>query len=103
MTVYLDDAQILWRGKRWCHLYADSLPELLAFGDRVGLKRSWLQHPDGERGLPHYDVTGSVLARCVLLGAQRITSGDGNYRRLRQALGRGEYALVADRQEEGDG
>ena len=103
MTVYLDDAQILWRGKRWCHLYADSLPELLAFGDRVGLKRSWLQHPDGEQGLPHYDVTGSVLARCVLLGAQRVTNGDGNYRRLRQALGRGEYALVADRQEEGDG
>jgi len=93
VTVYLDSSNILWRGKRWCHLYADSLDELLAFGDRVGLRRSWLQHPEGERGLPHYDVTGSVLARCVAEGAVRVDAGDGTYRRLRQALTRGEYPM----------
>jgi len=91
--VYLDDANILWRGKRWCHLYADSLAALLDFGDRIGLKRSWLQHPDGKDGLPHYDVTGQMLDRAVAEGAILVTGGDGTYLRLRQALGRGEYPL----------
>jgi hypothetical protein len=94
VTVYIDDANIAWGGKRWCHLYADSLPELEAFARKVGLAPDWLQHPTGERGLPHYDVTGSMFTRCVSLGAERVTPGDGNYRRLRQALTRGEYVLA---------
>lgn len=90
--VYLDDANIAWRGKRWCHLYADSLAALLDFGDRIGLKREWLQNPTGD-GLPHYDVTGQMLDRAVAEGAILVTGGDGTYRRLRQALGRGEYPM----------
>lgn len=95
MSVYLDDAMIRWRGKTWSHLYADTLAELLAFGDLVGLKRSWLQHSDGERGLPHYDVTGVMRDSCVTEGATLVSGGDGTYMRLRQALGRGEYDLAA--------
>lgn len=91
MSVYLDNSMILWRGKRWCHLYADSLSELEAFARRVGLKPSWLQHPKGEGGLPHYDVTGSLHKRCEELGAVSVTSGDGNYMRLRQKLAQGQY------------
>lgn len=93
MTVYLDDAAILWRGKRWSHLYADSLAELLAFADRVGLRRSWLQNADGTKGLPHFDVTGSRRVACEQAGAVAVTSGDGNYTRLRRALTHGQYPL----------
>jgi Protein of unknown function (DUF4031) len=94
MSVYLDDANILWRGQRWCHLYADSLWELEEFGRRIGLRPGWLQHPHGVEGLPHYDVTGRMIRAAAAAGAVRVTGGDGNYRRLRQALGRGEYNLA---------
>jgi hypothetical protein len=96
VTIYLDDANILWRGKRWCHLYADSLPELEAFARTIGLKPSWLQHSDGKKGLPHYDVTGTRLDVCRNLTAtvKQVTPGDGNYIRLRRALTRGEYQLT---------
>lgn len=93
MSVYIDNANVRWRGKRWCHLYADTLPELEAFAREVGLRPSWLQNPTGD-GLPHYDVTGSMLDRCYLLGAVPVEPGDGTFRRLRQALTRGEYDLA---------
>ncbi len=83
MSVYLDDAMIPWRGKRWCHLYADTLAELLEFADGIALKRSWLQNGDGH-GLPHFDVTGSKLDAAVMAGAVHVTPGDGTYRRLRR-------------------
>lgn len=99
MAVYLDDASIAWRGKRWSHLYADSLAELVQFGDRIGLKRSWLQNPNGtsdrtgQSALPHFDVTGQMLDKAVTSGAILVTGGDGTYRRLRQLLNRGDYPM----------
>lgn len=93
MSVYVDDSMILWRGKRWCHLYADSLPELEAFARKIGLRPEWLQNADGKTGLPHYDVTGSMLHRCRA-EAESVTAGDGTYRRLRRALTHGEYVLA---------
>jgi hypothetical protein len=99
MSVYLDDANILWRGKRWCHLYADSLAELETFAREIGLRPAWLQHPDGKAGLPHYDVTGMRLQAARELGATLVTGGDGNYVRLRRMLTRGEYPLDRVRNE----
>lgn len=66
MTVYVDNEQIQWRGKLWCHLVADSLEELHAFATRLGLRRSWFQ---AQASLPHYDVTTSVRERAIELGA----------------------------------
>jgi len=99
LSVYVDDANISWRGKRWCHLYADSLSELVEFGDHIGLKREWLQNPDGtsertgQASLPHFDVTGQMLDKAVTNGATLVTGGDGTYRRLRRALSSGEYPM----------
>jgi hypothetical protein len=66
MTVYVDNEQITWRGKKWCHLVADSLDELHAFAGGLGLRRAWFQD---QASYPHYDVTVSVRDRALALGA----------------------------------
>ena len=66
MAIYVDNECIGWRGKQWCHLVADSLAELHVFASALGLKRAWFQE---HASYPHYDVTVSVRARALLLGA----------------------------------
>ena len=66
MAVYVDDEQIPWRGKLWCHLVADSLPELHAFACQLGLKQAWFQSRSTH---PHYDVTINVRDRALVMGA----------------------------------
>lgn len=67
MTTYVDNEQIPWRGKLWCHLVADSLDELHAFALQLGLQRAWFQ---SKSAFPHYDVTTTVRERALRLGAQ---------------------------------
>jgi hypothetical protein len=78
MAVYVDDARIPARvGRirgRWSHLTADSKDELHTFAARLGLRRAWFQ--DKDRGLWHYDVTESVRARAVAMGAVEMAWRD---------------------------
>lgn len=73
MSVYVDDARIPARvgrvSGRWSHLMADSLPELLAFADRLGLDRRWLQ--DKASGV-HFDVVDTKREEALRLGAVPI-------------------------------
>ena len=70
MTVYIDDAVHPWRGERWAHLMADTLPELHALAQRLGIPRRAFQNcPSGA----HYDVPASLHARAVALGAKAIS------------------------------
>lgn len=66
MAVYVDNAQITWRGRKWCHLVADSLDELHQFAGVLGLRRSWFQ---SQASFPHYDVTIETRAVALRLGA----------------------------------
>ncbi len=66
MAVYVDDECIPWRGQKWCHLVADTLPELHAFAQQLGLRRTWFQE---RASYPHYDVTTSIRSRALKLGA----------------------------------
>lgn len=66
MAIYVDNEQIAWRGKTWCHLVADSLEELHAFALELGLRRAWFQD---QASYPHYDVTVSVRERALAMGA----------------------------------
>jgi len=66
MTVYVDDEQIPWRGKLWCHLVADTLSEVHAFARRLGLRQAWFQ---SKSVYPHYDVTVNVRDRALTMGA----------------------------------
>ena len=66
MATYVDNERIAWKGQEWCHLVADTLPELHGFAQRLGLRRSWFQE---RASYPHYDVTTAVRARALGLGA----------------------------------
>ena len=70
MTVYVDDAVNLWRGRRWAHLMADRLDELHAMAARLGLPRGAFQ--DRSSGA-HYDVDGELRERAIALGAVAIS------------------------------
>lgn len=80
MTVYVDDAGIEWKGGQWSHLQADSLDELHAFAERLGLRRSWFQ-PGSRPAAAHYDVTESKRALAISLGAVSETIREGSARR----------------------
>lgn len=79
MTVYVDDLFVAVAVKadaravsernrnRWCHLMADSLEELHAFAQLLGLKRNWFQ---GD----HYDLTPSRRRLAVAKGAQQVSA-----------------------------
>lgn len=54
-------------GPRWCHMIADSLDELHAAADAIGLRRAWFQN---HATMPHYDIgTDGVRARAIAYGA----------------------------------
>jgi len=77
MTVYVDPAIHPWRGKKWCHLTADSLAELHLFAARLRLKRSWFQD---HRFMPHYDLTENKRSQAIELGAEPITATESGRR-----------------------
>jgi hypothetical protein len=70
VTVYVDDAVTLWRGHRWAHLMADTLDELHAFAQRLGLRRDKFQ--DKTSGA-HYDVPAPLRDEAIDLGAVAIS------------------------------
>jgi hypothetical protein len=51
-----------------CHMVADSLDELHAMAEAIGMSRAWFQ----ERSFPHYDVCLMRRAAALELGAQEI-------------------------------
>ena len=66
MPVSVDNEPIAWRGKKWCHLVADTLDELHDFAVQLGLRKAWFQD---KASYPHYDVTVTVRERALALGA----------------------------------
>ncbi|CAB3754523.1 DUF4031 domain-containing protein [Paraburkholderia humisilvae] len=70
MAVYVDDAGIVWKGKLRFHMTADSLDELHAFAQAVGINRCW--YHTGARH-PHYDVIEAQRAAAIANGAIAVT------------------------------
>ncbi len=68
MTVYVDDANIPYRGMIMSHLWADTLPELLAMVDRIGVNRRWLQKPPKASWL-HFDISHGKKLLAIRAGA----------------------------------
>lgn len=84
MTVYVDQITD-YRGavggyvgrvsQKWCHMTADTLDELHAMADKIGLRRGWFQQSHLLH-LCHYDLTPSRRAAAVQAGAVEIKSMD---------------------------
>ena len=70
MTVYVDDAVSLWRGQRWAHLMADTLDELHAFAQRLGVPRGSFQNKTSGA---HYDIPAELREQAIARGATPIS------------------------------
>lgn len=69
--LYVDRAIHPWRGKLWCHLFADTDEELHAFARQIGLRREWFQEPP-KASWRHYDLTASKRAVAISQGAVAV-------------------------------
>ena len=68
MTVYVDDPIWPFRGMVMCHMVADTLDELHAMAERIGMQRAWFQEPP-KASHPHYDLNEERRSLALELGA----------------------------------
>lgn len=71
MPAYVDNMRASFGRMVMCHLVADTLDELHAMADRIGVARRWYQGPPTTRW-PHYDIALSKRALAVQAGALEI-------------------------------
>lgn len=76
MSVYVDDMRARVGRIIFCHMWADSLEELLAMADTIGVQRKWIQgHPTLSFGKHrnaswvHFDIAVSKRALAMKAGA----------------------------------
>lgn len=62
MAVYVDSAFSPYRGMLMCHMLADTLSELHAMADKIGIAR---RHFQADASTPHYDICKSKRALAV--------------------------------------
>lgn len=68
MTVYVDDVRHSFGRMVMCHMWADSLDELLAMADRIGVARRWLQRPP-KASWVHFDISLGKKTAAIQAGA----------------------------------
>jgi hypothetical protein len=68
VTVFVDDVRHRFGRMVMCHMWADSLDELLAMADRIGVARRWLQQPP-KASWVHFDIALSKKAAAIAAGA----------------------------------
>lgn len=67
--IHVDDSFTMNRKfPDYCHLWSsdNSVTELQAFADKLGLKREWFQD---RAGFPHYDISAQKRVLALKLGA----------------------------------
>lgn len=64
MTVYVDKMRAPYGRMIMCHMVADTVEELHAMADIIGVKRRWFQ----DHHMPHYDIS---------LGRRRLAVENG--------------------------
>lgn len=82
MAVYVDGERNDFGRMVMCHMWADTVAELHAMADKIGMKREWFQ----PLSFPHYDVSLSRRALAVELGAVQVDRREGSAirRRIRE-------------------
>lgn len=76
MTVYVDDVVHQFGNMKMCHMWADTLEELLAMADKIGVQRRWIQgHPTLSIGKyrgaswVHFDISLGKKSPALSAGA----------------------------------
>lgn len=70
MSVYVDQKEYRRGRLIFCHMLADSLEELHAMADRIGVDRKHFQNQPGKT--PHYDICKAKRKMAVGFGAEEI-------------------------------
>mgnify|MGYP000930083376 CR=1 FL=1 len=68
MAVYVDDARNAFGRMIMCHMLADTLDELHAMAEKIGMKASWYQ----PLSFPHYDVCQMRRVLAIEHGAIQV-------------------------------
>lgn len=68
MTVYVDDVRHRYGRMVMCHMWADTLDELLTMADRIGVRRKWLQQPP-KASWVHFDISLGMKEKALAAGA----------------------------------
>jgi hypothetical protein len=69
--VYVDDMKAQYGRMIMCHMIADTVDELHAMADKIGIERRWFQASTNH---PHYDISLSKRKLAVQFGAEEITA-----------------------------
>lgn len=76
MTVYVDDVRHPFGRMIMCHMWADTIYELLSMADLIGVHRKWIQgHPTLSFGRHrnaswvHFDISLTMKAKALANGA----------------------------------
>ena len=68
-----------------CHMIADSLDELHAMADKIGMERRWFQVPP-KASHPHYDIPQERRKMAIALGALEVCERTGLHYAARLGL-----------------
>ena len=68
VSVYVDEPIHPFGRMMMCHMLADTLEELHAMADKIGLRRSWFQN----KSVPHYDICKSKRTLALTHGAVEV-------------------------------
>ena len=102
MAVYVDDMRAPFGRYIMCHMWADTIDELLAMVDRIAVQRKWIQgHPTLSFGKHrnaswvHFDITMSKRALAVAAGAIETDRYGPLEHTSKQAIASGKPSLIA--------
>lgn len=102
MAVYVDDVRHQFGRMVMCHLWADTLEELLDMVDRIGVQRKWIQgHPTLSFGKHrnaswvHFDISLGRKKKAIELGAILTDKYGPVEHKAKQQIATGDPDLVA--------
>lgn len=93
MTVYVDNVRYPYGRMVMCHMFADTLDELHAMADAIGINRKWFQQPP-KASWEHYDISLGKKAQAIAAGAVLTDKYGASEFVARQDIASGDPELV---------